>query len=300
MGVCRVVSVSGGKDSTALYLWAIEQFGKNGFRAVFADTGHEHPVTLNYLRNLPALAGGPEITWVRRDFREKIKKRITEPPQRERSDQAQGMLDRNRDWLEKAGWTSGSAFLDLIIWKGRVPSTKAQFCTENLKLIPIRDYIESVRGDDEVENYVGIRAGESARRAKMAEKDFDSFFDCYVHRPLLRWSENDVFEFLKKHSVEPNPLYEAGFTRVGCFPCIHARKGELARLPEWAWEKLEQWEKIVGGSWFPPGLVPGLFVPTTQDAKEWSKTTRGGREYDMFAPDGKDVPSCMSTWGACE
>lgn len=64
MGVCRVVSVSGGKDSTALYLWAIEQFGKDGFYPVFADTGHEHPVTLNYLRNLPDWSGGPAINWV--------------------------------------------------------------------------------------------------------------------------------------------------------------------------------------------------------------------------------------------
>ena len=300
MGVCRVVSVSGGKDSTALYLWAIEQFGKDGFYPVFADTGHEHPVTLNYLRNLPDWSGGPAINWVSGDFRERLEKRFTTNPLKPRSDQAQSMIDRNREWIEEKGWTTGNAFLDLIVWKGRVPSTKAQFCTEHLKLHPIRGFIESVRGEDEVENYVGIRAGESARRAKMEEKSFDSFFDCYVYRPLLRWSEADVFQFLKSKGIAPNPLYEAGFTRVGCFPCIHARKSELARLPDWVWEKLEEWEKIVGRSWFPPGMVPGVFIPTTDDARAWSKTTHGGREIDMFAPDGKDVPSCMSTWGTCE
>lgn len=210
------------------------------------------------------------------------------------------MLDRNREWIEAGGWTTGSAFLDMIVWKGRVPSTKAQFCTENLKLVPIRDFIESVRGDAEVLNYVGIRAGESARRAKMAERSHDSFFDCEVIRPLIQWTEEQVFSYLKQKGVEPNPLYEAGFSRVGCFPCIHARKSELARLPEWAWEKLEKWEKIVGRSWFPPGLVPGVFIPSTQEAREWSKTIRGGRQADMFPPDSKDVPSCMSTWGACE
>jgi len=46
----RYVSVSGGKDSTAVYIWAIKEFGSSGFRAVFADTTHEHPVTVNYLK----------------------------------------------------------------------------------------------------------------------------------------------------------------------------------------------------------------------------------------------------------
>lgn len=59
MSILRVVSVSGGKDSTTLYCWAIDQFGKDGFRAVFADTGHEHPVTLNYVKKLPWMADGP-------------------------------------------------------------------------------------------------------------------------------------------------------------------------------------------------------------------------------------------------
>jgi 3'-phosphoadenosine 5'-phosphosulfate sulfotransferase (PAPS reductase)/FAD synthetase len=76
----RVVSVSGGKDSTALYCWAIEQWGKDGFRAVFADTGHEHPVTYNYLRNLAQMAGGPEIVWVRADFRKQIEHKMTKAP----------------------------------------------------------------------------------------------------------------------------------------------------------------------------------------------------------------------------
>ena len=59
MSIIRIVSVSGGKDSTALYCWAIEQWGKDGFRAVFADTGNEHPVTYNYVRNMHEMAGGP-------------------------------------------------------------------------------------------------------------------------------------------------------------------------------------------------------------------------------------------------
>lgn len=272
--VLHVVSVSGGKDSTALYCWAIEQFGKTNFKAIFADTGHEHPVTYNYLRHLSEMANGPEIQWVKADFKE-------------------GLERKNRP-------VSGNPFLDMMIWKGRAPSTKAQFCTEFLKMRPIRTWLESVRKDQEVFMYVGIRAGESLKRSKMPEHEYSEFYDCDMIRPLLRWTKQQVFDYLKNKGVPPNPLYEAGFSRVGCFPCIHATKSELAKLPEWAWEKLAEWEKRLGRSWFAAGSIPGVFIPTIEDVKQWAMTTHGGKQFALFQEDSKDVPSCMSTWGHCE
>lgn len=47
----NIVSVSGGKDSTALLLLAIEQETEN-LQAVFADTGHEHQQTYEYIEYL--------------------------------------------------------------------------------------------------------------------------------------------------------------------------------------------------------------------------------------------------------
>lgn len=267
-----IVSVSGGKDSTALYVWAIEKFGKDGFKAVFADTGHEHPVTYNYVRNLHQLAGGPEVHWVQANFSERLKKKEKVP--------------------------TGNPFLDLWVWKGRAPSAKAQFCTEFLKLEPIRNWIEEIRGDMEVLILVGVRAGESARRAKLPVGEFSEYYDGIVWRPLLHWTEEQVFDFLKSKGIEPNPLYGAGYTRVGCYPCIHARKSELARLPEWAWDKLLSWERATGRTFFSP-LKPGE-ITNAQTMREWAQTTRGGVQFDMFPPDETDVPSCMATWGACE
>lgn len=293
----RIVSVSGGKDSTALYLWAIEQWGNAGFKAVFADTGHEHPVTYNYVKNLPFMANGPEINWVRADFTGRLKNKF-EGKSLTRSDFVKDHIIKHREALEAIGWTSGNTWKDMLYFKASVPIPKRQFCTELTKLQPIKEFIEKIRGDREVLNYVGIRSGESKRRSTMPDRLYNEYFDAEVFHPLLRWTEGDVFAFLESKNVPPNPLYLAGYERVGCFPCIHARKSELARLPEWAWDRLSEYEKILGRTWFPP-LHPGE-ITTIDTMREWAKTSRGGRQFDMFTKDAADVPSCMSTWGICE
>lgn len=307
----RICSVSGGKDSTALYCWMLEQFGKDGFRAVFADTGNEHPVTLNYVRNMAQMAGGPEIEWVKADLTDKLKDRGLEP--------------------------TDSVFLDLCLFKARVPSTKAQFCTEWLKLRPIRDWLATFREGHDVVIYTVIRRGESAKRSTYLETQYLDFYECWTRRPLIDWTESQVFAYLQEKGVPPNPLYAHGFSRVGCFPCIHARKSELTRLPDWAWDKLEEWEAKIGRTWFSFGTIPFTDAqklsyrvlpkvckadasgnnewmidpeaeetwknensPKVAEVREWAKTSRGGRQFDMFAADAADVPSCMSTWGICE
>ncbi|WP_241089992.1 phosphoadenosine phosphosulfate reductase family protein, partial [Pseudomonas viridiflava] len=79
-----MVSVSGGKDSTATLLVAIALDTPN-LQAVFADTGNEHDQTYEYLDYL-ALATGVTITRVKADFTQRIegKRRFIETKWREK------------------------------------------------------------------------------------------------------------------------------------------------------------------------------------------------------------------------
>ncbi len=70
MSIGNVVSMSGGKGSTATLLVALERETEN-LTAAFADTGHEHPATYDYVRELERITG-VEIRWVRADFRARI------------------------------------------------------------------------------------------------------------------------------------------------------------------------------------------------------------------------------------
>lgn len=273
-----ICSVSGGKDSTTMYLLMMEYFG-NEFLPIFADTGNEHPVTVNYVRNLHIMANGPEVVIVKADFTDKLSK--------------------------KGKAASGNPFLDMMVWKGRAPSTKAQFCTEWVKLWPILQYLEKNHQLDEWEMFSGIRQGESLARENKYKNPFtwNTYFDCEYILPLLYETEESIFKFLEDKGVPPNPLYALGYGRVGCFPCIHANKTELSLLPDWAWDKLAYWESVLGRTWFAPGTLPkgSSHIPSIEDVRNWCKTTRGGKQYDLFKQiDVADAPSCMSTWGICE
>lgn len=294
----RIVSVSGGKDSTALYLWALEKWGANGFIAIFADTGNEHPVTINYVKNLHLMAKGPLVKIVHADFREQVK-RVIKNGTLSSSEHVKKRVERNKH-LESTGYTTGNVFLDMMFAKGAIPRANRQFCTKELKMEPIKQWLESIRKDsDEVEMYVGIRGEESTKRSQMPEEEWSDFYDCQFYRPILKWKAHQVWEMLEKYQVPPNPLYTSGgFKRVGCFPCIHITKSEIATLPDWVWEKLKHWEQVIGDSWFT--YKGGQTTPSLDQVKEWSKTSRGGHQFDIFSGDAKDVPSCMSTWGVCE
>ena len=61
MGKINWINVSGGKDSTALLLWTLEEELPN-CRYVYADTKHEHPAVYDYLESIrPADAGDVDV-----------------------------------------------------------------------------------------------------------------------------------------------------------------------------------------------------------------------------------------------
>jgi 3'-phosphoadenosine 5'-phosphosulfate sulfotransferase (PAPS reductase)/FAD synthetase len=96
----------------------------------------------------------------------------------------------------------------------------------------IRHLRSLMNAGQEIINAVGIRAAESPSRAQMSEWEWQEGFDCEVWRPVLRWTMQDVVAIHARHGLKPNPLYLMGATRVGCWPCIYARKSEIRLIAE--------------------------------------------------------------------
>lgn len=302
--IANVMSISGGKDSTAMWIYAIKELGEEVI-PVFADTGNEHPATYEYIEYLETVLG--PIKKVMPDFSKQIaKKRQYVIDHWPGKGVPQERIDIALEFLKP----TGNPFLDLCIWKGRFPSTKARFCTQFLKIIPIAEQVYFPLFDQgyHVVSWQGVRAAESPARAKMPERE-DTPEGYEVYRPLLHWSAADVFAIHDKHGIEPNPLYKQGMGRVGCMPCINVNKAELfeisRRFPEEI-ERIAEWEKIVAGAskWGDSSFLPALDdddKKNIHDWVEWSKTTYGGHNYDLLKMiELEEFPTCSSVYGLCE
>ena len=52
--------------------------------------------------------------------------------------------------------------------------------------------------------------------------------------PLIRWSKDDVDDYMAAHDLPPHPLVAQGYPSIGCWPCTHpAANGEDVRAGRW-------------------------------------------------------------------
>ena len=256
------------------------------FRAVFADTGWEAAETYEYLGTLERVLG---LTI----------DRVGAPG---------GMRAKIR---ERAGF----------------PARMQRWCTRELKLDPLRAFHDRVAEecDADTVSAVGIRAEESASRARMAGWEHSPEWGGYVWRPLLHWTVADVLSIHHRHGIPIHPLYQRGHSRVGCWPCIFADKAEIrlwaehdpASVAEVAALERECEALRAERNAETPGRYTHsvasffqsreaskdaagrrVYLPVHVDrVVEWSQTDRGGRQLPLIReePDG----GCFR-WGLCE
>lgn len=282
-----VVSFSGGKDSHACLIEAVNKYGKDKVEAVYCDTGWEHPDTYTHIKYVVDSLG-VRLTILKSRF----------------------------------------DFVSLAEYKKRFPSTKARFCTEELKAKPMIDWVLSQ--DDSLIIIQGIRSGESKARAEMEQECmyFKHYFqplpngkkytyrkkdvlkwckkyDASILRPIKDWSAQDVINCILNVGQKPNPLYYKGFSRVGCFPCVMCRHSEILNIiknDKLAFDRLKEAELRIGTTLFSPDYIPkyacanGLY-PFVSDVEKY--LTDKNATLDMFEPEGGY--SCMSLFhGLCE
>ena len=219
---CYAVSVSGGKDSTAALLYMLNNYKNKGdIIPYFCDTGWEHPLTYEYLEYLEEIL---EIKIIR---------------------------------------LQSISLKELMLKKKMFPNRINRFCTEEIKLKPSIEFLLKLQEEyKKVINVVGVRREESAARAgeqrwktaimkigKMARRDYTKEKGLTTFQPVVSWNEREVYEYIMQH-IKMNPLYFMGFTRVGCYPCVLANKGEIEKLDEDKIREIEELEKVIPGTFF--------------------------------------------------
>ena len=313
MSIVRpIVSVSGGKDSLATAILSLEQHPDTA-RFVMADTGHEHPLTIEYVTEYLAPRLGRPIEIVRAEFsREIAQKRFYI----ENKWPGKGVPDDIVRRALEVVKVTGNPFLDLCLWKGRFPSRMAQFCTQHLKRYPLERYLMDRMSEDGgiIESWRGVRRDESERRRAAVERELMAE-GYWIVQPIVGWTAQEVVDFARERGFKLNPLYMMGMGRVGCMPCINATKDEILaiswRAPEHI-DRVRDWESLVGmaskrgfASFFTERAEDDDETPeetfergNIDEKVQWARTSRGGKQLDMIRM--SPPPACASSYGLCE
>lgn len=299
----NLIGLSGGKDSTRLVAWAIHESGYpiESLIFTFCDTENEYDEVYQQIDALDAYVQAHGCKPIVR-------------------------LRAAGDWVDK--FKGVPLFFALAIWKKRFPSARARFCTQFLKIKPTEDFISKLIWEGyQIVSHSGVRAAESIERAQMQEWATD-LFGCRTRRPILHESLEDVWRAHQKYGLPINPLYRAGWKRVGCRLCIMSNKPDVRRtvkLRPWVIDLVRGFENLVGkgtaadfSGFFRRTNVPKsqrsklvntkkgpMAVCTIDDVARWSLTERGGVqplmdfmfEEENFDWDDAHAP-CQS--GFCE
>ena len=70
-----------------------------------------------------------------------------------------------------------------------------------------------------------------------------------VCNPIIDWSDADVWDYIESEKIPVNPLYECGFSRVGCVGCPMAgtkgRQKAFSRYPKYQDAYIRAFDKML-------------------------------------------------------
>ena len=84
----------------------------------------------------------------------------------------------------------------------------------------------------------GLRRAQGRSRAAVREVEIDPEHGGIVKlNPLAGWSQQQVDAYADANDLPRHPLYDRGYTSIGCAPCTRpVRLGEDSRSGRWWWE----------------------------------------------------------------
>ncbi len=108
-------------------------------------------------------------------------------------------------------------------------------CCRIRKLEPLKRAL-----DERAAWITGLRKEQSVTRTDTQHKEWDEAHGIPKFNPLLDWTEQEVWAYIRRYDVPFNELHEKGYPSIGCAPCTRAvAEGEDIRAGRWWWENPE-------------------------------------------------------------
>lgn len=255
------ISFSGGRTS-AYMLWRVLQSNEGRLPedalVVFANTGKEDEATLEFVRDCQDYWGVP-ITWL--EYRIK-----DESPSFEVV------------YYETAS-RNGEPFEQLIKKRQYLPNVVSRFCTVELKVRTMHRYLKFI-GWTEWDSFLGIRADEPRRVARIANNDYGKHET--KNAPLARVGigAQDVGDFWRKQPFDLGLPNFNGVTMHGnCDLCYLKPASQILSLIQEKPERAVWWAKMeaLALASKPSGAVFNKDRPSYSEMLKFSK-----EQVDMF------------------
>ncbi len=86
--------------------------------------------------------------------------------------------------------------------------------------------------------FTGLRREQWASRANIKKVELDHDHGGIVKvNALADWTKEEVWDYIRENGVPYHPLYDKGYTSIGCAPCTRPiQPGEDDRAGRWWWE----------------------------------------------------------------
>lgn len=190
-----VIPLSGGKDSQACLLLALQHYQPEQLRGLFCDTQFEHPLTYAHLERMEHNYGVKIDRITAGSVPEQVLKAGRFPSFSARFCTDRLKIRPSRDYYKALAQEQGG----FQVWLGmRSDESKA------------REQRYRFKTHDEL----------------YAPHDVFDHYPKYLYQlgvtfrlPILDWTTAEVFHLLNN---QYNPLYSMGCNRVGCYPCLAA------------------------------------------------------------------------------
>lgn len=269
-----LISYSGGKDSNAMLLYALEK-GLD-FIAVYQDTGFEHSLHYDYM-DYVSKHTGVEIVRIKNDKYSGLIDMVEKK-----------MMIPNRVTRFCTDNLKTDAVKQYILARGDI--------TENW--VGVRTQESAARAS----RYGGLTYDDTFPLSdfpNFSKRDF-GHIDCRL--PVVDWTEKMVWDIHEKHGLKKNPLYDLGAKRVGCYPCVMSSDASWRNV--WKTEEgkrniydLNRLEKLVNKE---KGDTSDKLFTFRSDYRTIEslidRFRQMDRQTDMFSEDSEDNASVACSW----
>ncbi|MDR1458864.1 MAG: phosphoadenylyl-sulfate reductase [Bacteroidales bacterium] len=115
---------------------------------------------------------------------------------------------------------------------------KRKRCCSVRKIEPLRRVFQTLQAW-----VCGLRTQQSITRNNLKLIEWDSANGLIKINPLIHWTDEQVWNYVKTNGVPYSKLHDKGFPSIGCEPCTRAiEAGEDIRAGRWWWESPEHKE----------------------------------------------------------